>query len=221
MQDLGTLSPAIHYRTHLPENIVQQFVEEVDTQSFPYHDLEKAVLSDGREDTRVRNCQLTTFPTFHWFSGFLWHYIARANRESFLYDITCIENEAVSYIEYTQGNFYTWHMDHDINCMLGFNVKHNRNTNLAHEKAIINGEVVRKLSFTLQLSSPDDYEGGELQLLRQGSSLQAGKCSSMFTVPKELGLLTVFDSRIAHRVRKVKSGKRKSLVGWVMGPRWK
>jgi PKHD-type hydroxylase len=31
----------------------------------------------------------------------------------------------------------------------------------------------------------------------------------------------LFDSRTPHRVRKVRSGLRKSLVGWVVGPRWK
>ena len=77
----------------------------------------------------------------------------------------------------------------------------------------INGELIRKLSFSLQLSDIDDYEGGELQLMDS-----SGK---MHQAPKQKGLITFFDSRLTHRVRKVKSGVRKSLVGWIIGPRWK
>ena len=42
-----------------------------------------------------------------------------------------------------------------------------------------------------------------------------------FYNPKQKGIIAFFDSRTPHRVRKVKSGMRKSLVGWVVGPRWK
>ena len=72
---------------------------------------------------------------------------------------------------------------------------------------------MRKLSFSLQLSDPKDYVGGELQFL--------GSDDSTFFAPKQKGSLVVFDSRTKHRVVKVKSGVRRSLVGWVVGPRWK
>ena len=73
--------------------------------------------------------------------------------------------------------------------------------------------MVRKLSFALQLSSPDDYEGGNVVLLDEG-----GK---KYIVPRQRGTVVLFDSRTQHRVNKVKSGVRKSIVGWVVGPRWK
>ena len=72
---------------------------------------------------------------------------------------------------------------------------------------------MRKLSFSLQLSDPDQYTGGELEFLDN-----SGK--TMFA-PKQRGTMVVFDSRLKHRVRRVKSGLRKSIVGWVVGPRWK
>ena len=162
-------------------------------------------------------------PTYSWIGGFIWSYIERANRENFLYDITCFENEMIGYIEYDVGDFYTWHIDQDITNMLSANFKRSWDKNMCQQIALLNGENVRKLSFSLQLSSPDEYEGGELQLLRQGVSHDASSkaCAEMITLSKQFGTLTVFDSRVAHRVRKVKSGKRKSLVGWVVGPRWK
>lgn len=66
----------------------------------------------------------------------------------------------------------------------------------------------RKLSLTVQLSSPDDYRGGELQIL-------SGK--EPWTAPKEQGSVTVFPSWERHRVTPVESGTRWSLVTWACG----
>ena len=84
---------------------------------------------------------------------------------------------------------------------------------MSQDQITIRGEYIRKLSFSLQLSDPKDYTGGEVQFLDNN-----GKT---FFAPKQRGTMIVFDSRTKHRVRKVKSGMRKSLVGWVVGPRWK
>ena len=40
-----------------------------------------------------RNSQNAWIPTNHWVGGFIWHYIMRANRENFLYDLHCIDGE--------------------------------------------------------------------------------------------------------------------------------
>jgi PKHD-type hydroxylase len=73
--------------------------------------------------------------------------------------------------------------------------------------------MVRKLSFVLQLSDPEDYEGGNLQLLDESGST--------YFAPRQKGTMILFDSRTQHRVLKVKKGVRKSIVGWTVGPRWK
>ena len=41
-----------------------------------------------------RNSQNAWIPTTHWVGGFMWHYIQRANRENFLYDLRCIDGES-------------------------------------------------------------------------------------------------------------------------------
>ena len=74
-------------------------------------------------------------------------------------------------------------------------------------------EYVRKLSFTLQLSSPDDYEGGNVQLIDD-----AGQS---YIAPRQRGCIILFDSRTPHRVLKVTKGTRRSIVGWVVGKRWR
>ena len=86
-------------------------------------------------------------------------------------------------------------------------------TNISQDLVTLQGEYVRKLSFSLQLSDPEDYTGGEVQFMDNGRKT--------YFAPKQRGTLIMFDSRTPHRVRKVKSGMRKSLVGWVCGPRWR
>jgi len=71
---------------------------------------------------------------------------------------------------------------------------------------------IRKLSMTLQLSSPDDYEGGELIL--QTSSIPE-------ILPKEQGKLIAFPSYLLHGVQPVTKGIRYSLVAWITGPAFK
>ena len=80
-----------------------------------------------------------------------------------------------------------------------------------HIDKVLNG-TVRKLSLTIQLSSPDDYEGGEL-------ALQMSKEADI--MPKELGKMLVFPSYVLHEVRPVTKGTRYSLVAWITGKPFK
>ena len=69
------------------------------------------------------------------------------------------------------------------------------------------------VSFVMQLTDESEYEGGEVQVMDSTGEL--------YSVPRERGAVIIFDSRLTHRVRKVRSGIRKSLVGWAVGPRWR
>ena len=143
----------------------------------------------------------------------MWHYIERANRENFLYDLRCVDGESMQYTRYGEGQFYSWHNDAGLQTQYKPVSIGNRTDGLGQDFLNENTEMVRKLSFVLQLSDPDDYEGGNLQLLDE-----AGKS---YIAPRQRGTMILFDSRTMHRVLKVKSGVRKSIVGWTVGPRWK
>ena len=71
---------------------------------------------------------------------------------------------------------------------------------------------IRKLSITVQLSDPRDYEGGDFEY--QDSSTKS-------VLPKAQGLLLAFPSYALHAVTPVTRGTRYSLVGWVTGPNLK
>ena len=161
----------------------------------------------------VRNSRNAWIDSSTWVGGFVWHYIMRANRENFMYDIEGIDSNEIQYTEYQKGEYYDWHVDDNIGrCLFNDKVLASA-SNQGENIAILNGEYVRKLSFTIQLSDPEDYEGGELEFKVNNEE--------PFFAPNKKGTVIVFDSRTLHRVKEVKSGVRKSLVGWVVGPRWK
>lgn len=81
-----------------------------------------------------------------------------------------------------------------------------------HIDMILDGFHYRKLSFSLQLSDTDDYQGGELMIDFSGTESPASR---------EQGTLIAFPSFIPHRVTEVSQGLRQSLVGWVCGPKFK
>lgn len=94
--------------------------------------------------------------------------------------------DSIQYTEYYEGGgHYDWHMD------IGpFPINN------------------RKISITIQLSDPDDYIGGDLEIWT-GNGLQ--------TCARQKGAALLFPSYMLHRVTPVTSGTRKSLVLWVGG----
>jgi PKHD-type hydroxylase len=67
----------------------------------------------------------------------------------------------------------------------------------------------RKLTIIIQLSFPQDYEGGALQVM--GAEVDE--------MPRERGTVVVFPSLLVHRVTPIMRGLRKCLVSWIAGPR--
>ncbi len=69
----------------------------------------------------------------------------------------------------------------------------------------------RKISFSLQLSDPSEYDGGHLEI--------AGINPDEATRKK--GTLIMFPSYVRHRVTPVTRGTRYCVVGWVHGPHFR
>lgn len=72
------------------------------------------------------------------------------------------------------------------------------------------GSAPRKLSMSLLLSDPDDFEGGEFQI--KATSDEA------ITLEQKQGRAWFFPSYTLHRVAPVTKGVRRSLVLWIGGP---
>ena len=202
---------SVWYYSDIPEKVVD-LIEEDLSLKFDEQMGDSRLMGDALNKDK-RNSQNAWVPSNHWLGGFMWHYISRANRENFLYDLRCIDGESMQYTQYGVGQFYSWHNDAGIAGAYKPATVGNRTDGLAQDFVNENIELVRKLSFVLQLSDPDDYEGGNLQLLDESGAT--------YFAPRKRGTVILFDSRTQHRVLPVKSGLRKSIVGWTVGPRWK
>ncbi len=118
-----------------------------------------------------------------WLFDFLEDALMKLNR-GYGFELTGFY-DGIQVATYEPGGHYDWHLD------IG--------------PGVYSG---RKLSLTVQLSDPADYEGGELEFLSVTDELG----------PRSRGSLIAFPSYLAHRVRPVTKGTRLSLVSWIGGP---
>lgn len=208
---------SVWFSTGLPSDIINSLEKDLENH-FDDDDMGDSKLINDVLDKNIRKSKNTWIPTTHWITGWLWHYVMVANRNNFLYDISHIESESMQYASYGVGEYYHWHTDSSIavHYKPQFQTSARESTkddNYLRERTSIEKELVRKISFSLQLSDPDDYEGGNIQFIDESNK--------NYIAPRQKGSLIIFDSRTKHRVCKVRSGVRKSIVGWVVGPRWK
>ena len=207
---------SVWFFTGLPSDIINSL--EKDLENHFDDEMGDSKLINDVLNKNIRKSKNTWIPTTHWITGWLWHYVEMANRNNFLYDISFIESESMQYASYGVGEYYHWHTDSSIPVQYKpqFQTSARESTkddNYLRERTSIENELVRKISFSLQLSDPDDYEGGNIQFIDESNK--------NYIAPRQKGSLIIFDSRTKHRVCKVRSGVRKSIVGWVVGPRWK
>lgn len=117
--------------------------------------------------------------------------VNQVNDDYFGFDLTGFY-EPVQLTTYTeqQQDHYDWHVDagyHEQNGPQGY----------------------RKLSVSILLSDPSEFEGGQLQVQIGGEAV---------TLDAKQGRAWFFPSYCVHRVTPVTKGVRKSLVLWVAGP---
>lgn len=201
----------IWYFSELSKDVID--LVEKDLQKFDKEKQESKV-GGNNLNTQIRNSKNSWVSTNHWIGGFLWHYIQKANRENFLYDISNIDGENMQYTLYSPGEFYDWHLDEGLSELYKPQSCGNRNTpNAAQDFLNANIEKVRKLSVIVQLSDPEEYNGGNVEIIDESGN--------PYIVPRTRGTVVIFDSRSRHKVHPITKGLRKSLVAWVIGPRWK
>lgn len=197
-------APAIYYYTDLPQDVIDILTKDAMNQ---FDDSCKKSLLFEEKETNLRNSHNSWIPSEHWITGFIMHYVNKANNINFQYDLTGLDGH-MQYTRYGPGETYGWHTDHGLP-----DLSPKQEVNSQEGLVVDTTNYQRKLSFSLQLSEPDDYVGGNLQMIDNSDGL--------FVAPRTKGALIIFDSRTKHRVCKVKKGTRRSLVGWVMGPRFK
>lgn len=121
----------------------------------------------------------------------------KLNTEFFGFDIEHIQQLQFTEYDSSDQGCYDWHWDMHMN------------------ENPLNGigwQQQRKLTLVTQMTSPEEYEGGDLEV---------AVCGMASTLNKQQGLTVAFPSFLPHRVTPVTSGKRHSLVAWFTGPDWK
>jgi PKHD-type hydroxylase len=116
------------------------------------------------------------------------------NQNFFNFDLYQNQNPDIQFTQYHEldQDHYNWHID----CATGEEFTYSQ----------------RKLSFILNLTDPEEYEGGDVIF----------KVSSRDEIPSEIikkkGTVIVFPSFLLHKVTPVTKGCRNSLVTWLWGP---
>lgn len=146
----------------------------------------------GEQSDKIRISRVRWIPqddTWSWLYSRLENMITEANDALWQFELTSMF-ELIQFTEYhaNEKGHYNWHQDIGSGAASG-----------------------RKISVTVQLSSPDEYEGGELNITR------GGPYDLAYTAPKKAGSVTIFPSYMLHRVTPVTKGIRKSFVLWVGG----
>ena len=138
-------------------------------------------------------------------------YIHEANRAAgwnFEWDWS----ESCQFTKYGVGQYYGWHCD-------SWEVPYKRKQNDDGTWPMDHGKI-RKLSVTISLNDPTEYEGGNLEFdFRNQVDWERNKKKAIKSCDeiRPRGSIIVFPSFCWHRVAPVTSGTRYSLVVWSLG----
>ena len=154
-------------------------------------DLDKAQVFGQIQSDDLRNSKVRfLFPNSYtnWIFGRLTQALVEINEQFFQFDLSGFE-QGLQFTKYSAPcEHYHWHIDRG----------HLTPT--------------RKLSVSVQLNDPNEYEGGELELKfgHENETIEQKKAMAVF-----------FPSYTLHRVKPVTQGTRYSLVAWISGPPFK
>jgi PKHD-type hydroxylase len=137
----------------------------------------------------TRTAWIRPSPETKWIYDRMQSAVRTLNDKVWQFDITGFsEDFQYTIYEGSEGGHYGWHVDQ--------------------------GDLTkrRKLSLSLQLSDPSQYDGCDLQL--HGAH-------HIDTAPRTRGALIAFPSYVLHRVTPITRGVRKSVVVWTTGPKFR
>jgi PKHD-type hydroxylase len=149
---------------------------------------QKGVVTDSGHVTETRISDVSWIDQkeeSYWLYQKISDLVDEANKAMWEFDIYGYHDSLQYTTYYGGGGHYDWHTD--VGSMMAN----------------------RKVSVVLQLTKPEEYEGGNLQLNGGNGVVEA---------PKDFNTMIIFPSFMLHRVTPVITGTRKSLVTWLAGP---
>lgn len=156
----------------------------------------------------IRNntvCWLDQSEESAWIYNKITNQINELNEQKYHFEIDSLQK--IQLTEYTTvnheaGQFYKSHID---SCIAGW------------------VDSQRKLSMTIQLTPPDEYEGGDLLLFGDKNDMILDRPNFLKNIQqrREFGAAIIFPSFLEHEITPVTKGTRHSLVAWMQGPNWR
>jgi PKHD-type hydroxylase len=158
-------------------------------------EVQKATTIGGIVDARSSRVRwIPQNEQWQWLYRKLMDMAIEANNVLWNFDLISVD-ENIQYTEYhaSEKGHYGWHQDFGPDNMC-----------------------LRKVSLTVQLSDPSEYEGGDLEITKGGMSDESG-----YKMHRGKGTVVIFPSYMMHRVTPVTRGIRRSFVLWVGGSHYK
>lgn len=152
---------------------------------------EDAKLVGQNKDHNIRRADLVWLddvPDTGWVMDAIIDLVREANRVIYQFDLAeFMESLQVAHYDGARKGHFDWHSD------------------------IGEGRIAakRKLTLVTQLSEPDAYTGGLLEVMPSSHTVTADKAR---------GSVTIFPSYMLHRVTPVTTGSRMSMTVWAHGP---
>ena len=177
--------------------------------------------ADVEKSRYIRDSEVT-WMSDQWLYDRIYPFIHQANDQAgWKYEFSC--SEAFQFTKYGLNQFYGWHSDGN-SCHLGkykraipgltpkdgngrFPRGYTDNPNQINK--------IRKLSLTINLNIPGEYEGGNLKF--DYGPHAPGERYHECTEIRPQGSIIVFPSYMYHQVTPVTKGTRYSLVLWTLG----
>lgn len=180
--------PVVFYEQIIPEKLVDLMIEELPKYERTYVEAQIGSEQDAVLLKETRNSKVSWMYEDDWVSSVFSHYFSIANKEHWEYNLNFLDGIQIT--KYNVGDHYSWHSDYGTS---------------------VDNRYTRKLSASLLVTDPSEYEGGDLEFIDYHNNL--------VIAPRKKGTMIIFDSRIPHRVNKVTKGSRTSLVTWMLGPK--
>lgn len=152
---------------------------------------EEAMLVGHNRETSLRNAELVWLDEvggLGWVMERLIELVRKSNASQYDFDLReFAESPQVATYKASTGGHFAWHSD------------------------IGNGPTAgkRKLTLVLQLSKPNSYEGGNLEIMPGAHVVATSRAQ---------GCVSIFPSYTLHQVTPVEYGIRHSLTVWAHGP---
>ena len=167
---------------------IQKYISNLSDSDYKHNEFEHYDGFEEKQYDKYRSCEIHYPKDSSILSRVGRKYFQYLNNQFYRYDLkNLFEFQLIKY--YVGGN-YNWHCDYGIAPKRG---------------------MTRKLSMSIQLTPPEEYHGGELQIVDYANHT--------LMIPGDMGTVIVFDSKLPHKVWPVVWGQRISLVGWANGPR--